>query len=149
MQVVRHRVPSNRRLLAIVAVVIYGCTTDNTENWAITTPAANADAIIYASTPVNVPVAGTSSVNQSGNNVAIIDPANNGLLSEILTVTSDDSGKWNGNVKLIGAPAEILPGGNKPAKVCTGTPKPSISGTGITKHTTRDITIHLQRYAMP
>jgi hypothetical protein len=85
-------------------------------------------------------------VPNSANKVAIGDPELEQLISDVTSVASGAANPhdWSGNVVVTGWPKnqphfKFNVPNVVPAVVCTGMPKPSVTGTDVEKHTTQSI----------
>ncbi len=132
-----------------IAVLINGCSTSNDESWAFTTP-TNGQLFTYTGSSFPISASGTVNAASSSNNIAVIDPSNNVLLSQPVSFTSAAGASpnaWSATVTLDSIP-QGPPGKTHDVAVCTGTPKPTITGTSAAKHARRDIKVKFDPLAM-
>ena len=136
-----------RRSVVGVFIIVIGCSTTNTQNWAITNPTQDQRFEYNPSTGVMVPVKLTCNVGGASNNVGVFSVNNFQFSDKIYPVTSSAANpfEWSGDVKVAQMPPDYTVTTVIDAKLCTGIPAPSVTGTNATQFTTQNIKLHQVR----
>lgn len=123
--------------------------TSNDESWSFLTP-TDGQLFTYTGSTLPISATGTANAASSSNQIAVIDPSNHIFLAQPVQMTSAAGASpnaWNATVNLDSIP-QGPPGKTHDIAICTGTPKPTITGTGATKFVRRYVKVKFDPLVM-
>lgn len=131
-----------------VIIVVIGCTTTNTQNWAINNPTEDQRfEFVTDNGGVKVPVRLSCNVANAPNNVGVFSVLNYQLSDKIYSATSSNTSpyQWSGDVMVDKMPPDYSNATVIDAKVHTGIPQSSMTGPNRTQGATQNIKLHRAR----